>query len=183
MAARPAAARRSADGASAEHPSGDARFKMIDRTLKRFQYQQDALIEVLHTAQESFGYLSEDLMIYVAQQLKLPMSWVYGVATFYHFFTLEPQGEHSCTICMGTACYVKRAAEIVAKLQDEYGIEPGETTPDGKFSVAAASCLGSCGLAPVIVLDGEVMGRLSPDEVLDQVKDRLASKKPQSVPA
>ena len=156
---------------------------MIDRTLKRFQYQQDALIEVLHTAQESFGYLSEDLMIYVAQKLKLPMSWVYGVATFYHFFTLEPQGEHSCTICMGTACYVKRAAEIVAKLQDELGIQPGETTPDGKFSVAAARCLGSCGLAPVIVLDGEVMGRLSPDEVLDQVKERLASKKPQSVPA
>ncbi len=170
MAARPAAARRSADGASAEHPSGDARFKMIDRTLKRFQYQQDALIEVLHTAQESFGYLSEDLMIYVAQQLKLPMSWVYGVATFYHFFTLEPQGEHSCTICMGTACYVKRAAEIVAKLQDEYGIEPGETTPDGKFSAWLPPAASAVAPAPVIVLDGEVMGRLSPDEVLDQVR-------------
>jgi len=183
MAARPPAAKRSADGAGAEHPSGDARFKLIDRTLKRCQYQQDALIEVLHTAQESFGYLSEDLMIYVAQQLKLPMSWVYGVATFYHFFTLEPQGEHSCTICMGTACYVKRSAEIVAKLQAEYGIEPGETTPDGKLSIAAARCLGSCGLAPMVVLDGEVMGRLSPDQVVERVKEVIVTKKPQAVPA
>lgn len=183
MAERPAAAKRSASGAGAEHPSGDARFKLIDRTLKRFQYQQDALIEVLHTAQESFGYLDEDLMIYVAQQLKLPMSWVYGVATFYHFFTLKPQGEHSCTICMGTACYVKRAAEIVTLLQAEYGIEPGQTTPDGKFSVAAARCLGSCGLAPVVVLDGEVMGRISPQDVLANVRERIASKAPQTVPA
>lgn len=183
MAARPAVARQSADGASAEHLSGDPRFKLIDRTLKRFQFQQDALIEVLHTAQESFGFLDEDLMIYVAQQLKLPMSWVYGVATFYHFFTLKPQGEHSCTVCMGTACYVKRAADIVASLQAEYGIEPGQTTPDGKFSVAAARCLGSCGLAPVIVLDGEVIGRLSADEVLARVRERIAIKAPQTVPA
>ena len=73
---------------AAEHPSGDPRFKLLDRTLKRLQYQQDALIEVLHTAQESFGFLSDDLMIYVARQLKLPLSWVYGVATFYHFFSL-----------------------------------------------------------------------------------------------
>ncbi|MCB0062077.1 MAG: NAD(P)H-dependent oxidoreductase subunit E, partial [Caldilineaceae bacterium] len=72
------------------HPSGDARFKLIDRTLKRFNYQQDALIEVLHTAQEAFGFLEKDLLIYVATQLKLPLSWVYGVATFYHFFSLEP---------------------------------------------------------------------------------------------
>ena len=176
MAARPAAARRSADGASAEHPSGDARFKMIDRTLKRFQYQQDALIEVLHTAQESFGYLSEDLMIYVAQQLKLPMSGGYGVAAFYHFFTLDPQGEHSCTICMGTACYVKRAAEIVAKLQTNTASNRVRR-PDGKFSVVAALPRQ---LRPG---PGDRSGRRSdgspsPDEVLDQVKERLASKKP-----
>ena len=81
------------------HPSGDPRFKLIDRTLKRFSYQQDALIEVLHTAQEAFGFLEDDLLIYVARQLKLPLSWVYGVATFYHFFSLKPQGEHTC-ICL-----------------------------------------------------------------------------------
>lgn len=152
------------------HPSGDARFKLIDRTLKRYQYQQDALIEVLHTAQEAFGFLEDDLLIYVARQLKLPLSWVYGVATFYHFFTLEPQGEHNCIVCMGTACYVKRAAEIVAALQREYGVEPGQTTEDGKLSVATARCLGSCGLAPVLVVDGEVLGRETPESTLDALR-------------
>jgi bidirectional [NiFe] hydrogenase diaphorase subunit len=153
-----------------EHPSGDPRFKLIDRTLKRLQFQQDALIEVLHTAQEAFGFLEEDLLIYVARQLKLPFSWVYGVATFYHFFSLKPQGEHSCTVCMGTACYVKQAAEIVAVLQAEFGIEPGQTTPDGKLSIAMARCLGSCGLAPVLVVDREVLGRETPESVLAYVK-------------
>lgn len=156
--------------AAAEHPSGDNRFKLVDRTLKRFQYRQDALIEVLHTAQEAFGFLEKDLLIYVAGQLKLPLSWVFGVATFYHFFSLEPQGNHSCIVCMGTACYVKRAAEIVAALQAEYGIEPGQTTPDGELSLATARCLGSCGLAPVLVVDGEVLGRETPENMLVKIR-------------
>ncbi len=155
------------------HPSGDPRFKLVDRTLKRFQYQQDALIEVLHTAQEAFGFLEDDLLIYVAHQLKLPLSWVYGVATFYHFFSLKPQGEHSCIVCMGTACYVKQAAQIVAALRAEFGIEPGQTTPDNQLSIASARCLGSCGLAPVLVLDGEVLGRETPESVIAQVSRRL----------
>jgi bidirectional [NiFe] hydrogenase diaphorase subunit len=152
------------------HPSGDPRFKLIDRTLKRFSYQQDALIEVLHTAQEAFGFLEDDLLIYVARQLKLPLSWVYGVATFYHFFSLKPQGEHSCIVCMGTACYVKRAAEIVAALQAAYGVEQGATTADGRFSLGAARCLGSCGLAPVLVVDGEVVARQTPEQALAYVR-------------
>ena len=156
--------------AAAEHDSGDARFQLIDRTLKRYRYQQDALIEVLHTAQEAFGFLEEDLLIYVAHQLKLPLSWVFGVATFYHFFSLEPQGDHNCIVCMGTACYVKRAAEIVTALQAEFGIEPGQTTADGSLSIATARCLGSCGLAPVLVVDGEVLGRETPEGTLDKVK-------------
>ena len=102
-------------------------------------------------------------MIYVARQLKLPLSWVFGVATFYHFFSLQPQGEHNCIVCMGTACYVKRAAEIVAALQTAYGIEAGQTTPDGKLSITAARCLGSCGLAPVLIVDGEVLARETPE--------------------
>jgi bidirectional [NiFe] hydrogenase diaphorase subunit len=154
----------------ADHPSGDPRFKLIDRTLKRFSYQQDALIEVLHTAQEAFGFLEDDLLIYVARQLKLPLSWVYGVATFYHFFSLKPQGEHTCIVCMGTACYVKRAAEIVAALQAAFGVEPGQTTPDGKLSLGAARCLGSCGLAPVLVVDGEVIARETPDSALERMR-------------
>lgn len=161
--------------ATKEHPSGDPRFKLVDRTLKRFGYQQDALIEVLHTAQEAFGFLEDDLLIYVAHQLKLPLSWVYGVATFYHFFSLKPQGEHSCIVCMGTACYVKRAAEIVAALKAEFGIEPGQTTADNQLSIASARCLGSCGLAPVLVLDGQTIGNETPDAVIAQVRRRLSA--------
>ena len=162
---------------AAEHPSGDNRFKLVDRTLKRFQFRQDALIEVLHTAQEAFGFLEEDLLVYVAGQLKLPLSWVFGVATFYHFFSLEPQGDHTCIVCMGTACYVKRAAEIVAVLQSEFGIESGQTTADGVLSLATARCLGSCGLAPVLVMDGEVLGRETPEGVLDKVRQMVAAHK------
>jgi bidirectional [NiFe] hydrogenase diaphorase subunit len=159
---------------AAEHPSGDPRFSLIDRTLKRFSFQQDALIEVLHTAQEAFGFLSDDLLIYVAHQLKLPLSWVYGVATFYHFFTLTPQGQHNCIVCMGTACYVKRAAEIVAALQQEFQVMAGKTTADGRFSLNTARCLGSCGLAPVLVLDGEVLPRETPEGTLERVRQQLA---------
>lgn len=159
-----------------EHPSGDPRFSLIDRTLKRFSFQQDALIEVLHTAQEAFGYLSDDLLIYVAHQLKLPLSWVYGVATFYHFFTLTPQGQHNCIVCMGTACYVKRAAEIVAALQQEFNVVAGETTADGRLSLSTARCLGSCGLAPVLVLDGEVLPRETPESALARVRQQLLLK-------
>ncbi len=149
----------------------DPRYKLVDRTLKRFHYQQDALIEVLHTAQEAFGFLTDELMIYIARELKLPQSWVYGVATFYHFFSLEPQGEHTCVVCMGTACYVKRAAEIVSVIQDEYKIAPGQTTSDGKLSLATARCLGSCGLAPVLVVDNEVLGKETPESTLQKLKE------------
>lgn len=156
------------------HPSGDSRYEMVDRTLQRFHFQQDALIEVLHTAQEAFGFLDDDLMIYVAQKLKLPKSWVYGVATFYHFFSLKPQGEHTCVICRGTACYVKRAAEIEKKMAETFGIEVGETTADGKLSLMAARCLGSCGLAPVVVFDEEVVGRESPEAMVARIEAKLS---------
>ena len=90
-----------------EHASGDKRFKILEAHMKKHQFKQDALIEVLHKAQELFGYLEDDLLLFVAYRLKLPASRVYGVATFYHFFTLKPHGKHTCVVCMGTACYVK----------------------------------------------------------------------------
>lgn len=157
-----------------EHPSGDPRFKLIDRTLKRLQHRQDSLIEVLHTAQEAFGYLDDDVLIYAAQQLKLPLSWVYGVATFYHFFSLKPGGEHTCIVCLGTACYVKKSGEILAALEKEFGIKPGQTTADKKLSLAQARCVGSCGLAPVVVIDGGVHGREAADETVARVRAALA---------
>jgi bidirectional [NiFe] hydrogenase diaphorase subunit len=108
-------------GPAQPHPSGDNRFKILEATMKRLQYQPDALIEVLHKAQELFGYLSTDMLFYIAHSLKLPPSRVFGVATFYHFFSLAPQGEHTCVICLGTACYVKGAAALLAAVEQAAG--------------------------------------------------------------
>lgn len=152
------------------HPSGDKRFKQLDITMKRSQYRQDALIEVLHKAQEVFGYLEDDVLTYVARGLKLPLSRVYGVATFYHLFSLKPGGEHTCVICMGTACYVKGGGKIIENLEQELGIKAGETTPDAKVSLVAARCIGACGIAPAVVFDGNVAGKQSSSMVLAKVK-------------
>jgi bidirectional [NiFe] hydrogenase diaphorase subunit len=161
-------------GVQEGHPSGDPRYKGIDRVLKKQHYQQDALIEVLTSAQEAFGYLPEEVLIYIARQLKLPFSWVYGVATFYHFFSLKPQGEHTCIVCLGTACYVGKANEIVDALQDEFHIDAGQTTPDGKLTLTTTRCLGCCGLAPVVVLGEQVLGKETPESTVAKVKARLA---------
>jgi bidirectional [NiFe] hydrogenase diaphorase subunit len=139
-------------------------------TMKRHQYRADALIEVLHVAQELFGCLEEEVLTHVAHGLKLPLSKVYGVATFYHLFSLKPSGAHSCVVCMGTACYVKGSGQILDGLKAELGIEVGETTADGQVSLMSARCLGACGIAPAIVLDGTVLGKLEPAEAIAQVK-------------
>ncbi len=154
----------------------DPRRRLVDRALKRFQYRPDALIEVLHTAQEAYGYLSEETLVYVAKELKLPESQVFGVATFYHFFSLRPQGEHSCIVCTGTACYVKGAGEIVAALEEEFGIRAGQTTPDGQLSLGTARCLGNCSLAPMLTVDDQVLGRETPQAVVRRVRELVEAK-------
>jgi bidirectional [NiFe] hydrogenase diaphorase subunit len=153
-----------------EHPSGDKRFKVLDITMKRNQYRQDALIEVLHKAQEAFGYLEEDVLVYIARQLKLPLSRVYGVATFYHLFSLKPSGAHTCVVCLGTACYVKGSGEVLAALEKQTGIQQGETTPDGEVSLITARCIGACGIAPAVVYDGTVAGKQTSDQALERIK-------------
>lgn len=153
------------------HPSGDDRYKAIDRTMKLFAYERDALLEVLNSAQEALGYLSEDLLIYISRQLDVPLSQVYGVATFYHMFTFEPLGENNCIICTGTACHVKGSGQIVQALADEFDVVEGGTTADGLFSLRSARCLGSCGLAPVVVLNGQVSGKATADVVVNRVKE------------
>jgi bidirectional [NiFe] hydrogenase diaphorase subunit len=155
--------------AATGHPSGDRRFKALDMTMKRYQYKPDALIEVLHKAQEAFGYLEEDVLLYVARGLKLPLSKVYGVATFYHLFSLKPSGAHTCVVCLGTACYVKGSDKVAEALQQELGVEMGETTPDGKVSLLAARCLGACGIAPAVVFDGTVAGKQDADSALAHI--------------
>ncbi len=153
--------------------AADPRMKTLQATMKRHQYQPDALIEVLHTAQELFGHLDLDLLLHVANGLKLPPSRVYGVATFYHFFSLTPKGQHTCTVCMGTACYVKGAAQLVSALERTAGCKCGETRADGKMSLHQARCIGACGIAPAVIMDGKVMGGQTPETVVNQVKGWL----------
>jgi len=156
--------------AASGHPSGDKRFKVLDITMKRSQFRQDALIEVLHKAQEAFGYLEEDVLIYVARKLQLPLSQVYGVATFYHLFSLKPSGAHTCVVCLGTACYVKGSGEVLEALEETAGIKSGETTPDGQISIVTARCIGACGIAPAVVFDGKVAGQQAPEAAVDRLK-------------
>jgi bidirectional [NiFe] hydrogenase diaphorase subunit len=154
-------------------PAADARLKTLAATMKRHQYQADALIEVLHTAQELYGYLDLELLVYIAQGLKLPPSRVYGVATFYHFFSLTPKGKHTCVVCMGTACYVKGAATLVKTVEDYAKIRAGETRADRSMSLIQARCIGACGIAPAVVLDGVVVGSQTPASLVDRVKGWL----------
>jgi len=156
------------------NPDQELRFQLIDNALKKAQFKQDALIEVLHSAQETFGHLDEEILDYVSRQLQLPPSWVYGVATFYNFFSLDPQGEHVCVVCMGTACYVKGAGEIIAQLEKEFDLKAGTTTADGKLTVHSARCLGNCSLAPMLTLDSEVLGHETPETTIAAIKAKAA---------
>jgi len=151
-------------------PSQDKRWKLVDATIRRQGAQPRGLIETLHTVQEAFGYLDEQALRYVAMSLRVPLSRAFGVATFYHLFTLKPAGEHTCVICMGTACYIKGAPQLLDAVRKDLGIAPGETTPDKKVSLLTARCLGSCGLAPAVVYDQEVAGKVSTAAVREHLK-------------
>lgn len=142
----------------------DDRYKIVEKTMKKLGYERSALIETLHTAQETFGYLENDTLKFIARRLKLPFSKVYGVATFYHFFRLKPKGKHTAVVCMGTACYIKGATAILESLEKKFGIKAGETTEDALISVLTARCVGSCSLAPVAVYDNKTVGKLTLEE-------------------
>ncbi len=152
-----------------DHASGDKRFKILEVHMKKHQFRHDALIEVLHKAQELFGFLEDDLLLFVSYKLKLPPSRVYGVATFYHFFTLKPKGEHTCVVCMGTACYVKGADKVIEAVQGRLQIKAGETTPDNKVSLLTARCIGACGIAPAVVYDGTVTPRQTSETAVEHI--------------
>ncbi|MEO8607755.1 MAG: bidirectional hydrogenase complex protein HoxE [Chloroflexota bacterium] len=155
----------------AEAPSDDKRWRLVNATMRRYGHEADALIETLHTVQEAFGYLDDHALRYVASNLSVPLSRVYGAATFYNYFTLKPQGEHTCVMCLGTACYIKGAPQILEAIEDLTHIKPGETTYDKKASLLIARCLGACGLAPAGVFDGEVVGKLTPSDATDKVQE------------
>ncbi len=155
-------------------PSDDKRWKIVEATMRRHGYAPSALIETLHTIQEAFGHISTDALSYVADSLNVPHSKVLGVATFYNHFNMKPLGKHVFSVCTGTACFVKGSGEIVDFMKAEYGLEPGETTPDGNLSFTVARCVGACGLAPVMILDGNVVGKLSVEEMKARIREWLS---------
>ena len=143
-------------------PSEDKRWKIVNGTMRRHGYARDALIETLHTVQESFGYLDKTSLRFVADSLRVPLSQAYGVATFYHLFTMKPPGRHVCLICMGTACFIKGAPALLSTAEETLRVKSGETTADLNASLTTARCIGSCSLAPAVVADGETLGNLDP---------------------
>lgn len=144
----------------------EKRRRMIIATMRKNGYAPDALIETLHTVQSAFGYLDATELRFVANELHIPASLVYGVATFYHAFTLKPEGHHRCILCQGTACYIKGSPAILRAVTKAYHITPGETTEDGEISLLTARCLGSCSLAPAAIMDEDVVGNLTPERTL-----------------
>lgn len=151
----------------------DPRYKALERAMRKHGFAKSSLIESLHAAQESFGYLDDDAMRFIAKHLKLPLAKVYGVATFYHYFTLKPQGKHTCVICTGTACYIKGANRLLDGLCKRHKVKAGETTADGELSLITARCLGSCGLAPMGVFDGKVVGYLDEEKALKLAEEMI----------
>ena len=153
-----------------EAPSDDKRWRIVQATMQRNGYERDGLIETLHTVQESFGFLDDDSLRYVAASLNAPLSQVYGVSTFYHLFSLKPAGEHTCVVCLGTACYIKGMPALLKEIEAQYGVKAGETTEDGRLSLLTARCLGSCGLAPVAVFDGNIAGKLDVTDAMQRLQ-------------
>ena len=151
-------------------PSDDKRWKIVETRMRRLGDRPQALIEALHAAQEAFGFLDTDALGYIGDTLGVPHSRVYGVATFYSFFTLKPQGEHTCVVCTGTACHINGAKEILGGLDRRLGIKPRETTADGKVSLLTARCIGACSLAPAVIVDGDIAGKVKADELIAQLE-------------
>ena len=149
----------------------DNRYEEVKDISKRFKEMKGGLIPALHEVQKLFGYLPEGALQIVSEELNVPMSEIYGVSTFYSQFTLEPKGENIIKVCLGTACYVKGAQDILERFASVLEVEVGKTTKDGKFTVEAARCLGACGLAPVLMVDDKVYGRLIPDDVIRIIEE------------
>jgi len=143
----------------------------LKEICKSFNNEPGELINVLHKSQESFGYLPAEVQEIVARELGLSVAKVYGVVTFYSFFTMIPKGKHPISICTGTACYVRGAEKVLDEFKRVLKISVGETTPDGKFSMSCLRCVGACGLAPVVMVGDKVYGRVSPDGVKDILKE------------
>ncbi len=140
-------------------------FTKLQQIIDEIGHEESALISILHKTQEHYGYIPRDAQGYIARELGIPASKVYGVVSFYAYFVEKPKGKYQISVCLGTACYVKGAADVLARLESELGIKFGETTPDLKFSIAQTRCLGDCSNAPVLMINNKLYSKVSPDEI------------------
>jgi NADH-quinone oxidoreductase subunit E len=156
--------------------NGDVDLTLMDEVFEKYASQQGTLIPILQSAQMSYGYLPAEVLKLIADKLGMALGKVYGVATFYAQFYLERRGRHVLKLCDGTACHVKGTPVLLTAVEEEFDIHPGQTTDDGELTVEIVYCLGSCALAPVAVLDGEVMGRMRQEKLLRRVKKHIGGK-------
>ncbi|NLV35958.1 MAG: NADH-quinone oxidoreductase subunit NuoE [Clostridiaceae bacterium] len=152
----------------------DEKERKLQEIIEKYKNINGALIPVLHEAQDVYGYLPMSVQKKISEKMNIPLSEIYGVVTFYTQFSLKPKGKYKVSTCMGTACYVKGSNLILDKLKEKLGISVGDCSEDGRFSLEACRCIGACGLAPVIMINDDVYGKLSPDDIdkiLDKYKD------------
>ena len=143
----------------------EEKYVELEAYINNLSEKKGALIEVLHKAQGIFGYLPQEVQLFVGEKLDIPASKVYGVVTFYSYFTTEPRGEFVINVCMGTACFVRGSGAVLNEFQKVLGIKTGETTADGKYTIEVLRCVGACGLAPVVTVNDRVYGHISPVDV------------------
>ncbi|KLU66929.1 NADP-reducing hydrogenase subunit HndA [Desulfosporosinus acididurans] len=154
-----------------DNPSPYNPYQQLDRYIDGLPYKKENLIAILHHAQQLFGYLPDKVQRHIAAKLDIPSAKVYGVVSFYSFFTMKPRGKHVVNVCMGTACFVRGAEKLQQEIEKQLGIKTGQTTEDGHFSLDSLRCIGACGLAPVMMVDGKVYGRLIHPEDIKQILD------------
>lgn len=146
------------------------RYVLLSQVIKDYDSQERNLIQILHMAQAIFGYLPENTLHFIGEQMDLPMSVIHGVVSFYSYFATQPKGRHTVQVCLGTACYVRGGKKVLDTLKKMMEIEVGETTPDRRFSLEVKRCIGSCGLAPAVSIDRVVHKRVNPNKLLDILK-------------
>jgi NADH:ubiquinone oxidoreductase subunit E len=151
----------------AEEELAKEKFEELRNFIDSLETTKGALIEILHKAQNIFGYLPRDVQLFVARKLGIPGAEVFGVVSFYSYFTTKPRGKHTISVCMGTACFVRGSDKIIEAFKDKLGIESNEITEDGLFSLKDVRCIGACGLAPVVMVDDKVYGRVKVEEIDD----------------
>jgi len=162
-------------GGSQAFLKDDKRLLLLDKIITLHQHRKDSLLEILHNAQELYGYLDKDLLLYISKALNLPPSHVYGVATFYNFFKLKKPGTHIVTFCMGTACFVRGVEEIITAVERKFNVKRGETSVDERLSLYVTRCIGACAMAPNVVVDNELIGKATKEATIERIRSLLGS--------